>query len=94
LLLFYVLTVVFKYIYIYIITNHKEKGDLMSEDRNFLDTKQLADRWRRSPRTIEGWRNKKIGPDYLNLNGKIVYDIEEIIKAEEEAKVSHETRTT
>jgi uncharacterized protein YktA (UPF0223 family) len=66
----------------------------MSEERTFLDTKQLAERWRRSPRTIEGWRNKKIGPDYLNLNGKIVYDIVDIIKAEEEAKVSHETRTT
>ena len=66
----------------------------MSEERTFLDTKQLAERWRRSPRTIEGWRNKKIGPVYLILNGKIVYDIVEIIKAEEEAKVSHETRTT
>lgn len=66
----------------------------MSEERTFLDTKQLAERWRRSPRTIEGWRNKKIGPDYLNLNGKIVYDIVEIMKAEEEAKVSHETRIT
>ena len=46
------------------------------------------------PRTIEGWRAKKVGPDYFNLNGKIVYDIDEIIKAEEEARVSHETRQT
>lgn len=80
------------YIYIYIITNHNEKGHLMIEDKTFLDTKQLAERWRRSPRTIEGWRNKKIGPDYLNLNGKIVYDIEEILNAEEKAKVSHGPR--
>jgi|TARA_R110000822_G_scaffold262027_1_gene386475 hypothetical protein len=64
----------------------------MIEDKTFLDTKQLAERWRRSPRTIEGWRNKKIGPDYLNLNGKIVYDIEEILNAEEKAKVSHGPR--
>ena len=66
----------------------------MEKDKTFLDTKQLAQRWRRSPRTIEGWRAKKIGPDYFNLNGKIVYDIDEIIKAEEEARVSHETRQT
>jgi len=66
----------------------------MEKDKIFLDTKQLAQRWRRSPRTIEGWRAKKTGPDYLNLNGKIVYDIDEIIKAEEEARVSHETRQT
>tara|TARA_R110000744_G_scaffold337828_1_gene442966 strand:- start:242 stop:436 length:195 start_codon:yes stop_codon:yes gene_type:complete len=64
----------------------------MIEEKTFLDTKQLAERWRRSPRTIEGWRNKKIGPDYLNLNGKIVYDIEEILNAEEKAKVSHGPR--
>jgi hypothetical protein len=66
----------------------------MEKDKIFLDTKQLAQRWRRSPRTIEGWRAKKTGPDYLNLNGKIVYDIDEIIEAEEEARVSHETRQT
>jgi len=66
----------------------------MEKDKTFLDTKQLAQRWRRSPRTIEGWRAKKIGPDYFNLDGKIVYDIDEIIKAEEEARVSHETRQT
>ena len=66
----------------------------MEKDKTFLDTKQLAQRWRRSPRTIEGWRAKKIGPDYFNLNGKIVYDIDEIIEAEAEARVSHETRQT
>jgi hypothetical protein len=66
----------------------------MEKDKTFLDTKQLAQRWSRSPRTIEGWRAKKVGPDYFNLNGKILYDIDEIIKAEEEARVSHETRQT
>ena len=43
----------------------------MEKDKTFLDTKQLAQRWSRSPRTIEGWRAKKVGPDYFNLNGKI-----------------------
>ena len=66
----------------------------MAKERTFLDTKQLAQRWRRSPRTVEGWRTRKIGPDYLDLNGKIVYDLDEIVRAEEEARVSHETRQT
>ena len=66
----------------------------MAKERTFLDTKQLAQRWRRSPRTVEGWRARKIGPDYLDLNGKIVYDLDEIIRAGEEARVSHETRQT
>ena len=48
----------------------------------------------RSPRTIENWRNKKIGPDYVKLAGKVVYDIEEILKIEEESKVSNEARIT
>lgn len=66
----------------------------MAKERTFLDTKQLAQRWRRSPRTVEGWRARKTGPDYLDLNGKIVYDLDEIVRAEEEARVSHETRQT
>ena len=52
----------------------------MAKERTFLDTKQLAQRWRRSPRTVEGWRARKTGPDYLDLNGKIVYDLDEVIR--------------
>ena len=67
---------------------------MSNSEKKFIDTKQLAERWMRSPRTIEIWRNKKIGPDYVKLAGKVVYDIEEILKIEEESKVSNEARIT
>ena len=63
----------------------------MMKEKIFLSNKDLAKRWVRSPRTIEGWRARKIGRDYLNLNGKIVYDLEDIIKFEKASKVSHQS---
>lgn len=67
---------------------------MSNSEKKFIDTKQLAERWMRSPRTIENWRNKKMGPDYVKLAGKVVDDMEEILKVEEESKVSNEARTT
>jgi len=62
----------------------------MIKEKIYLTNKELAKRWVRSPRTIEGWRAKKTGPNYLNLNGKIVYDLDEIIKFENASKVTHD----
>lgn len=62
----------------------------MIKEKIYLTNRELAKRWVRSPRTIEGWRAKKTGPNYLNLNGKIVYDLDEIIKFENASKVTHD----
>ena len=63
---------------------------VVGTSKNYITTKELARRWLRSPRTIEGWRTKKIGPNYLNLNGKILYDLNEIIELEKSSKVFHD----
>ena len=57
---------------------------------NFKTNKELAKRWVRSPRTIEGWRVRKTGPNYLELNGMVLYDLDEIIKFENASKVTHD----
>ena len=62
----------------------------MEKNKKYITTRELAKRWVRSPRTIEGWRAKKTGPDYLDLNGKILYDLDEIIKFENASKVTHD----
>ena len=62
----------------------------MEENKKYITTKELAKRWRRSPRTIEGWRSKKTGPSYLELNGMVLYDLDEIIKFENASKVTHD----
>ena len=38
-----------------------------------LDQKNLAARWRMSPRTLEQWRWRGVGPRYLKLGGRVVY---------------------
>ena len=62
----------------------------MTNDKKYLTTKELAKRWRRSRRTIEGWRSKKTGPNYLELNGMVLYDLNEIIEIENASKVTHD----
>ena len=47
-------------------------------ERKFIDTKELADRWGRSSRTLENWRGKQIGHAYYKIEGKILYDIKDI----------------
>ena len=56
-------------------------------EKQFLTTDELAERWRKSKRTLENQRGKKQGPNYLKVDGKVLYDLEEIIAYENQAKV-------
>lgn len=44
----------------------------------FLHQRDLANRWRVSPRTLERWRWLKTGPTYIKLGGRVVYAVEDI----------------
>ncbi|MXO94063.1 helix-turn-helix domain-containing protein [Erythrobacter arachoides] len=48
----------------------------------FLTTKELAHRWRISPRTLEGWRDKGIGPCYTKIGNRVRYHIDAVERAE------------
>lgn len=46
----------------------------------FLTTVDVAQRWRMSPRSLEGWRDRGIGPTYHKIGNRVRYlvnDIEE-----------------
>ena len=43
-----------------------------------LNQKELARRWRMSPRTLERWRWLREGPTYLKIGGKVIYKLAEI----------------
>ena len=45
---------------------------------DYLHQKELAARWRMSPRTLERWRWLKTGPAYIKLGGKVVYAVQDI----------------
>jgi hypothetical protein len=36
-----------------------------------LDQNQLADRWHISPRTLEQWRWRGVGPRYLKIGARV-----------------------
>ena len=59
----------------------------MHTDKKFIDTKELAMRWGRSPRTLENWRGKKVGPTYYKIEGKILYDIQDVENFEHGSRV-------
>ena len=64
-------------------------------ERKFIDTKELADRWGRSSRTLENWRGKQIGPAYYKIEGKILYDIKDIENFVQGSRVLYnDTRTS
>jgi hypothetical protein len=43
-----------------------------------LVTAELARRWRMSPRTLEQWRWKRIGPRYLKVGGRVLYCLSDV----------------
>ena len=40
---------------------------------------ELAQRWRISPRTLERWRCAGTGPAWLQLNGRVLYRLEDVL---------------
>lgn len=55
-----------------------------------LDQTQLAGRWGMSPRTLEQWRWRGVGPRYLKLGGRVVYRIVDV-EAFEAARLHQNT---
>lgn len=55
-----------------------------------LNQQELAARWTLSPRTLEQWRWRGVGPRYLKLGGRIVYRLEDV-EAFEAARLHENT---
>ena len=59
----------------------------MIDSKVFLTQKELAERWKKSPQTLANNRSLNKGPSYTKIDGQIRYDLEDIIKIEENSKV-------
>jgi hypothetical protein len=57
----------------------------------FLHQRDLAARWRLSPRTLERWRWLKTGPAYTKLGSKVVYAIADVEAYERRRRAETET---
>jgi predicted site-specific integrase-resolvase len=44
----------------------------------FLNAKELAQRWKLSPSTLERWRWLGVGPNFVKIGGRIRYRLDEV----------------
>ncbi len=44
----------------------------------FLNPKELAQRWKLSPSTLERWRWLGVGPNFIKIGGRIRYRQEDV----------------
>jgi hypothetical protein len=51
-------------------------------ERQFLTTRELAQRWKISHRTLERQRFEKVGASFYKIHGLIRYDLNDVIKYE------------
>tara|TARA_R100001163_G_scaffold29071_1_gene23201 strand:+ start:236 stop:460 length:225 start_codon:yes stop_codon:yes gene_type:complete len=66
--------------------NKQEKT--MNDDKKFITAKELANRWKRSPRTLANQRLAGVGCPYYKISGKVLYDLEDVEKMEKSNFVS------
>lgn len=53
------------------------------DEQVFLTQRELSRRWRLSPRTLEGWRLKGVGPTYVRIGSRVIYPLEGVRKFEQ-----------
>lgn len=49
----------------------------------FFTQSELSSRWRLSPRTLEGWRLKGIGPAFTRVGSRVIYPVESVERFEQ-----------
>jgi hypothetical protein len=60
----------------------REHGEGKGRRMQNLDEKELARRWRMSPRTLQGWRQRGKGPRYMKIEGRVIYPMPEVVACE------------
>ena len=63
-----------------LIEEHQEIDEI--NERQFMTTRELARRWKKSPRTLENHRGQNKGVPFYRIQGLIRYDLNDIIKYE------------
>lgn len=65
----------------------------MPTGKTLLTTRELAERWGLSPRTLRNWRAADYGPRWVKLNGKLAhYPMNEVIRWERHRRVPRRRR--
>lgn len=62
-------------------------------EKLFLTSEQLAARWHITSTTLNQWRCSNRGPKYIKMNGRVLYELEEIRKFEENKRHREAAKT-
>lgn len=61
-------------------------------DRDYYTTQELAFRWEITPRTLIGWRKKKIGPPWYQLGPQVIRYPKAGVEAYEQQQMNNRTQ--
>ena len=53
----------------------------------WLTQEELAERWRKSPRTLANYRAQGKGPAYSKMGGKVLYDLQVVEETEKHSRI-------
>ena len=66
-----------------LLPNHR-RNQMTSSKKEFLTTKELADRWRVTEKSVLKWRKEGKAPPFYTIHNRILYklaDVEELEQA-------------
>lgn len=58
----------------------------------FLTTQEVAKRWAMSRRSLEGWRDKGIGPTFHKIGSRVRYHIDDVEEFERRWRIGGEVQ--
>ena len=61
---------------------------MTSSKKEFLTTKELADRWRVTEKSVLKWRREGIAPRFYTIHNRILYRLADVEELEEAKRQS------
>lgn len=51
---------------------------------SYFTAHQLSKRWMLAPKTLEKWRYKGIGPQYIKVGNRVLYPVQDVLAFEQQ----------
>ena len=67
---------------------NKRRNQMTSSKKEFLTTKELADRWRVTEKSVLKWRREGKAPPFYTIHNRILYRLADVEELEEAKRQS------
>ena len=67
---------------------NKRRNQMTSSKKEFLTTKELADRWRVTEKSVLKWRREGKAPPFYTIHNRILYRLADVEELEEAKRKS------